>query len=153
MWLECRNFAGMAGWSPPVRSPVRRPPHTLSQTQTHHAQAPRKTSQHQSIHSHVSPHVPCARCIYPPVLACFGCFPLFSRAREVRVGENQKEKNNSTLNHSHAVVAPHRDSSTHHTPTAVHKQRNLMRRSIITFEERPNTRERDRTPLQLNSRI
>jgi hypothetical protein len=30
--------------------------------------------------------------------------------------KNQKEKNNSTLNHSHAVVAPHRDSSTHHTP-------------------------------------
>ena len=27
--------------------------------------------------------------------------------------------------------------------TAVHKQRNLMRRSIITFEERPNTRERN----------
>ena len=26
---------------------------------------------------------------------------------------------------------------------AVHKQRNLMRRSIITFEERPNTRERN----------
>ena len=30
--------------------------------------------------------------------------------------ENQKEKTNSTLNHSHAVVAPHRGSSTHHTP-------------------------------------
>merc|ERR1711998_435385 len=28
--------------------------------------------------------------------------------------------------------------------TAVHKQRNLMRRSITTFEERPHTRERNR---------
>ena len=30
--------------------------------------------------------------------------------------KKQKEKINSTLNHSHAVVAPQRDSSTHHTP-------------------------------------
>ena len=50
------------------------------------------------------------------VLGVFRCFRARGRFEMVRVGENQKEKTNSTLNHSHAVVAPHRDSSTHHTP-------------------------------------
>ena len=50
------------------------------------------------------------------VLGVFRCFRARGRFEMVRVGENQKEKTNSTLNHSHAVVAPHRGSSTHHTP-------------------------------------
>ena len=35
--------------------------------------------------------------------------------------------------------------------TRYEKQRNLMRRSIITFEERPNTRERNRQRASVHS--